>query len=294
VDKPAGPTSHDVVARVRRALHTRAVGHTGTLDPFATGLLVVLVGRATRLARFVEQQVKTYCATARLGVRTTTDDLTGEELDGSVVGRLEFSPGGRAAEPPSRRAVEEALRSFLGPGRQRPPAYSAKHVAGERSYARARRGEAVVLPEIDIVVHAVELTEYDYPALSFRATVSPGTYVRALARDLGERLGTGAHLRALRREAIGMLRVEQAVALDAVSAEALLPPLAVLGHLSRVEVTEAEARALGHGQAVRRTGGPADLVAEPITVVGPDDSLIAVARWQEGALRPEVVLEAQG
>lgn len=152
----------------------------------------------------------------------------------------------------------------------------------------------MVLPEIDIVVHAVELTEYDYPALSFRATVSPGTYVRALARDLGERLGTGAHLRALRREAIGMLRVEQAVALDAVSAEALLPPLAVLGHLSRVEVTEAEARALGHGQAVRRTGGPADLVAEPITVVGPDDSLIAVARWQEGALRPEVVLEAQG
>jgi len=294
VDKPAGPTSHDVVARVRRALHTRAAGHTGTLDPFATGLLVVLVGRATRLARFVEQQAKTYCATARLGVRTTTDDLTGEELDGSAAGRLEFSPGGRAAEPPSRRAVEAALRSFLGPGRQRPPAYSAKHVDGERSYARARRGEAVALPEIDIVVHAVVLTQYDYPALSFRATVSSGTYVRALARDLGERLGTGAHLRALRREAIGMLRVERAVALDAVSAEALLPPLAVLGHLTRVEVTEAEARALGQGQAVRRTGGPADLVAEPIAVVGPDDSLIAVGRWREGALRPEVVLEAQG
>jgi tRNA pseudouridine55 synthase len=286
VDKPAGPTSHDVVARVRRALHTRAAGHTGTLDPFATGLLVVLVGRATRLARFVEQQAKTYLATAQLGVATTTDDLLGDRLGGRA--------GGRKGEPPGQMEVEEALRSFLGPGRQRPPAYSAKHVDGERSYARARRGEAVALPEIDIVVHAVELTQYDYPALSFRATVSSGTYVRALARDLGERLGTGAHLRALRREAIGMLRVEQAVALDAVSAEALLPPLAVLGHLSRVEVTEAEARALGHGQTVRRTGGPADLVAEPIAVVGPDDSLVAVGRWHDGALRPEVVLEAQG
>jgi tRNA pseudouridine55 synthase len=287
VDKPAGPTSHDVVAQVRRVLHTRAVGHTGTLDPFATGLMILLLGRATRLARFVERQQKTYLATARLGTRTTTDDLTGEDLGGST-------------ERPSHRVVEEVLKSFLGASRQLPPAFSAKHVGGERSYARARRGESVPLPEMDIVVHAVELLRYVYPDLEFRATVSPGTYVRALARDLGARLGTGAHLRALRREAIGMLRVEQAVALDSVSAEALVPPLAVLGHLPQVVVTEEEARALGHGQAVRRTGGPAHRVSEPpsrrvaqpVAVVGPDAGLIAVGRWQTDGLYPEVVLEA--
>ena len=128
MDKPAGPTSHDVVARVRRVLKTRAVGHTGTLDPFATGLLVVMVGRATRLARFVEQQPKCYLATAQLGWATTTDDLTGDKLDGSD-GII-----------PSEAAVTEALRSFLGPSRQRPPAFSAKRLDGERSYAKARRG----------------------------------------------------------------------------------------------------------------------------------------------------------
>jgi tRNA pseudouridine55 synthase len=264
--------------------------------------MVLLLGRATRLARFVERQEKTYLATARLGARTTTDDLTGEDLGGPGPQRLEGGPSDRAAEPPSRRAVEAALKSFLGASRQLPPAFSAKHVGGERSYTRARRGEPVSLPEMDIVVHAVELVRYVYPDLDFRATVSPGTYVRALARDLGARLGTGAHLRALRREAIGMLRVEQAVALDAVSAEVLLPPLAVLGHLSRVEVTEEEARALGHGRAVRWAGGPADRhtespsrrAAEPIAVTGPDARLIAVARWETDGLHPEVVLEAAG
>ena len=248
--------------------------------------MVVLVGRATRLARFVEQQQKTYLATATLGVRTSTDDLAGAVLGGST-------PGCRF-ESPSRQAVDEALQSLLGPGRQRPPTFSAKHVDGERSYARARRGEAVSLPEIDIVVYAVELIGYGYPDLEFRVTVSPGTYVRALARDLGERLGTGAHLRGLRREAIGMHRVEQAVALDAVSAEVLLPPLAVVGHLPRIEVTAAEAKALGFGQSLRRTSGPAEgRNAQPVAVTS-DDHLIAIARWSDDGLRPEVVLEAAG
>jgi tRNA pseudouridine55 synthase len=291
VDKPAGPTSHDVVARVRRALQVRAVGHTGTLDPFATGLLVVLVGRATRLARFVEAEPKTYLATARLGVRTTTDDLTGAVVESEGAGML--------ATPPAREEVAAILASFLGPQRQRPPAFSAKHVAGERSHAKARRGEAVELAEVDIVVHSVELVGYDYPELRFRTRVSAGTYVRVLARDLGDRLGTAAHLLALRREAIGAMRVEQATPLEEVSPESLLPPLSVLGHLPRVEVTEAEAIAVGYGRSVTPSDGetearraaaplPGELVA--LTTGG---RLIAVARWGDDGLHPEVVLEAR-
>jgi tRNA pseudouridine55 synthase len=303
VDKPAGLTSHDVVARVRRLLGTRAVGHTGTLDPFATGLLVVLVGKATRLARFVEQQAKTYLATARLGVVTSTDDLTGE-----VVARAGTpAPLNQAtAGPPDRPSVEAALRSFVGPRKQRPPAYSAKRVAGERSYAKARRGEAVELAEVDIVVHALDLVGYVAPDLEFRATVSAGTYVRALARDLGERLGTGAHLVQLRREAIGPLRVAQAVPLESVGPDDLRPALSLLGHLPRVEVTEEEARALSHGRAVRRDDGAADGPRLPpsyrpiqppdsvIAAVGPGERLVAVGRWRDAAFQPEVVLEAAG
>lgn len=266
------------MARARRALGTRAVGHTGTLDPFATGLLVLLVGRATRLARFVEQQAKTYLAVATLGTATTTDDLTGEPT-----GRRFDGPG-----EPDRAGVEAALRSFLGAQRQRPSSYSAKHLDGQRAYARARRGEVVELAEVPIVVHALELVRYAYPEVEFRATVSPGTYVRALARDLGERLGTGAHLTALRREAIGGLRLEQAVPLAAVSPESLRPPLAVLAHLPRIAVSEAEATALGFGKAVPRDEG----AVAPVLAVAPGERLVAVGRLDGGAFHPEVVLEA--
>lgn len=277
-----------MVARVRRVLNTRAVGHTGTLDPFATGLLVVLVGRATRLARFVEQQAKTYLAGARLGFATTTDDVTGERLE---EGRGGGRPAGSAA--PSRAELEAALRGFLGPQRQRPPAYSAKQVAGERSYAKARRGERVELADVDIVVHAIDLVAYDYPALEFRATVSAGTYVRAIGRDLGARLGTGAHLTALRREAIGSLGVEEAVALERVTPDAVRAPLEVLRHLDRIDVTADEAKALGYGQALpdRPTAVPPD---RPVAAVAEGDRLVAIGRVVEGRFCPEVVLEPAG
>jgi tRNA pseudouridine55 synthase len=276
VDKPAGLTSHDVVARARRALGTRAVGHTGTLDPFATGLLVLLIGRATRLARFVEAQPKTYLAGARLGRRTDTDDLTGNTV-GEVV---------EAPEVPER-AVAQALDAALGPQRQRPPAYSAKHVDGERSYRLARRGEAVELAETDVVVHRVEPVSYRWPDLTFRATVSPGTYVRALARDLGERLGVGAHLASLRREAIGALRVDDAVPLEGLTAEAVRPARAVLMHLPALDLDPAARAAVLHGRAVAASaagGSGADVALLA------DGELIAVAREVDGWLRPAVVL----
>lgn len=253
------------------------MGHTGTLDPFATGLLVVLVGRATRLARFVEPQPKTYLATARLGVRTDTDDHTGRVIEESVVDGL------------SRERVFEALAAFEGEQRQRPPVYSAKHIGGERSYRLARRGAPEELPEATITVHRIEPIGWDSPALTFRATVSAGTYLRAIARDLGIRLGVGAHLAALRREAIGALRVENAVGLDRVAPEALLPAVQVLGHMPAVELDPEAKAAVLHGRAVADAGADRSGGGGPVALLEGTE-LIAVARAEDGWLKPTVVL----
>lgn len=276
MDKPAGITSHDVVRAARRAYRTRAVGHTGTLDPFATGLLVLLLGAATRLARFVEAERKTYLATARLGWRTDTDDLTGTPV----------SPAADAAglDP---RAVEQALTGMLGAQRQRPPSYSAKRLAGERAYALARRGEPVELPEVPVTVWAVEPLEIRPPLVVFRVVVSPGTYIRALARDLGERLGVGGHLTALRREAIGPLSVEDAVPPERLGPDVpLLPPQDALRGYPAVELDAAGRTDAAHGRVV--AGSPE--LRGP-TVLLHDGRLIAVARADDGRLHPEVVLE---
>lgn len=279
IDKPAGVTSHDVVQRVRRTLGTRNAGHTGTLDPFATGLLVVLLGRATRLARFVEAQPKTYLATALLGIQTTTDDLTGEVVANSPSAEL----------VPEVRA-REVLADFLGPQLQQPPSYSAKHVRGERSYTRARRGEPVELADVSVTIHDIQLVHYCPPELTFRAVVSAGTYVRAIARDLGSQLGVGAHLTALRREAIGSLRVHDAVTLDQLGPAAVLPARAVLADLPSVDLDEASRKAVVHGRSVvdsraagQQGGGAVALIAS--------GGLVGVARSEEGWLRPTVVLE---
>lgn len=278
MDKPTGVTSHDVVQRVRRILGIRAAGHTGTLDPFATGLLVVLLGRATRLARFIEGQPKRYLATARLGIRTDTDDLTGEVLATSDASHL------------SEDRVRAELSAFVGTQRQEPPQYSAKRVAGERSYRRARRGESVELAEVVVAIHAIELLRYDPPDVTFRVWASPGTYIRALARDLGMRLGVGAHLIALRREVIGSLRVEDAVALEELGPGAVVPAREVLADIPHVELDDAACRAVAHGRAVvdsgeveRRGSG------EAVALLWGND-LVAVARAEDGWLRPAVVL----
>jgi tRNA pseudouridine55 synthase len=280
VDKPAGVTSHDVVQQVRRKVGIRAAGHTGTLDPFATGLLVVLIGRATRLARFVEAQPKTYLATARLGVRTTTDDLTGR-----VVG----SPD--SGVMPAEARVCETLAGFLGAQLQQPPQYSAKRVAGERSYQKARRGETVELADVSVTVHRIELVSYEPPELSFRAMVSAGTYIRAIARDLGDRLGVGAHLTSLRREAIGSLGVDDAVPLDQVSSSVVLPVGRVLRDMPRIDLDDAGRRDVIHGRAVvdsRAAGQRGSGAAVALIAAG---ELIGVARSDGEWLRPSVVLE---
>lgn len=264
-----------MVALVRRALRTRAVGHAGTLDPFATGLLVILVGRATRLARFVERQVKGYRAEAVLGTTTTTDDLEGEVLRERI-----------PAYWPDEATVRGALTAFVGSFAQRPPAYSARRVGGRRGYELARRGKPVTLVPTDVTVHSAELLGWKPPVLEFRAAVSSGTYLRALARDLGERLGTGAHLRALRREWIGPLRVEDALRSEAVGPETrLLAPVALVGHLRQVEVSSGEALVIRQGRAIpaEDASGTAAFLAE--------GRLLAVAEAVGGSWQPRVVLE---
>lgn len=275
MDKAPGPTSHDVVARVRRALGEKRAGHTGTLDPFASGLLVVLLGRATRIARFVEQREKGYLAVARLGLQTTTDDATGEPVSGSD-------------RPVSDASLARALAQLTAQTSQRPPAFSARQVEGQRSYRLARKGKAPELPARAIQVHSLELISRDGADITFRTVVSPGTYVRAMARDLGEMLGTGAHLASLRRESIGTLRVEDAVPMDQLGPDTEVePPLRVVSHLVQREVGAEEAMGISHGRPVAADAEP---VGQPVALVS-NGRLVAIAERADDLLRPRVVLE---
>jgi len=278
VDKPAGVTSHDVVARVRRVLGTKAVGHTGTLDPFATGLLVTLVGRATRLARFVEGQRKTYRATLRLGLQTDTDDLTGSAVGGTVP---DVWPG--------EAQVRAALEAMVGTQQQRPPAFSAKHVDGVRSHRLARRGVEVDLVPVEVTIYAMELLSWRAPDAEFRVTVSPGTYIRAIARDVGIRLGLGAHLVALRRESIGALTVDEALPLHAIDAAAMKAPLTVLGHMPQVELDDAMRVFVQHGRAIGLPEGAKGAKGAKVALVQGEE-LVAVAEVDDDRLQPVVVL----
>lgn len=277
IDKPAGITSHDVVSHVRRATGERAVGHTGTLDPFATGLLVVLVGRATRLARFTEGLDKWYRATLRLGERTDTDDATGEVVEERVP----------AAWPEAGR-VREVLAGFVGRQHQRPPAYSAKRVQGVRSYRLARRGEPVALPPVEVTVHALECLAWSPPLLEFRAVVGTGTYVRALGRDVAEALGTVGHLVALRRERIGPFDVADAVPLDAVGRPAAVAPAGrLVAHYPRLALDEAGLEAVRHGRRVPAPPGLTGIVA-----LWRGEDVVAMGEVRAGDIQPVVVLGA--
>jgi tRNA pseudouridine55 synthase len=277
IDKPEGLTSHDVVARVRRALGTRAVGHAGTLDPFATGLLIVLVGRATRLARFVERQPKRYRADVTMGTATDTDDRTGTPIREQV-----------PSSWPAQAAVRDALLTLRGTYPQAPPAYSARKVEGRRAYAIARAGGVPELEPREVTVHSIGLLRWAPPVATIEAVVSAGTYVRALARDLGERLGSVAHCSALRREAIGAFRAEDALTLDRLAKDSpLLPPLALVGDMVRVELDAEAVSAVAHGRPV-----PAALESGEEAALVAGDRLIAVATLHDGWWQPRVVLEA--
>lgn len=274
VAKAAGPTSHDVVDVVRRALGVRRVGHLGTLDPFADGLLVLVVGRATRLAQFASGWRKEYRGTMRLGVTTTTDDATG-----AVVAESE---GWRSLD---RAAVEAALGALTGAGWQRPPAHSAVKVAGERAYRRARRGEAVELAPRAVEVETLALEDWSPPDVRFRAVVSAGTYVRSLARDVGEALGCGAHLVALTRTAVGPFRLEEARAPEAVTAADLRPAGLLVASLPSRELDDAERAAVVHGRPI-----PARAEDGAQLALLHGGALVAVGELAGGVLKPRVVV----
>jgi len=277
VDKPAGPSSFAVLRGLRPVLGKK-LGHAGTLDPFATGLLLVLAGRATRLAPYLAGMQKGYAATVQIGVRSTTDDPEGE-----------LEPGGA---PTDRAAVADALAAFRGTIEQVPPAASAIHVGGERAYARFRRGEAVVVPTRRVVVERIELVGFDagLQRAELEIACSTGTYVRAIARDLGEALGVGAYCRALRRTRIGSFDVAAAGTPDAIRAAPYarphwVEPVDMLPDVPLRELSADDLAAVSHGRALDAAG-----LAGDVRCVR-DGRLVAVARAEGGVLRPQVVLE---
>lgn len=280
VDKPEGPTSHDIVARARKAVGTRRIGHTGTLDPFASGLLLLCVGPATRLSEYLTGLDKEYLATARLGIRTDTHDREGRTV--------RVRDGWRSLEADE---VERTLADLTGSLEQVPPVFSAKKVKGESAHRLARRGEAPELPPVAVTVHELELLGLDLPDVRFRVLCSSGTYVRALARDLGEALGVGAHLTALRRTRVGPFDVEGALPGDALTPEAVraawISPADALAHLPRVEVDEEAVRRLATGRTI---DSPPDVAEEerPVAAVRAGE-LVAVTTRKGATLRPSKV-----
>jgi len=280
VDKPSGPTSHDVVSRVRRALGDRRVGHTGTLDPLASGVLVLCIGPATRLSQFLVGADKRYATTLRLGIETDSLDADGEVVREDEAWR-DLGPA----------AVRAAARDMVGLSEQVPPLYSAKKVDGERAHRLARRGEAVELPAVPVVLHELTVDRVELPEVDLEMEVSSGTFVRAVARDLAAALGTCAHVTALRRTRAGAFDVTDAVPLDELErdpAAALrwVTPLDALRHLPEVGVEAAEARRLTLGQRL------ASEEPEGLVRVAFDGGLLAVAEVSGGALRPRKVFMA--
>jgi tRNA pseudouridine55 synthase len=272
VDKPAGITSHTAVDRARRILGTRRIGHAGTLDPFATGLLILLVGKATRLLPFLDAEPKVYRATIRFGLRTTTDDLTGEPM--------------QASRPPERAVVDRAIATLTGHLLQRPPAFSAKRVAGQRAYKAARRGTPLTLEPVGVTVHQWRVIGWQDDDVDVEINCSGGTYVRALARDLGEAAGSAAHLVALRRLGSGRFSVDDAKTLEAMEQERpdLIAPERAVSHLEQHVLDDLGARRISRGQDVDAQGNGS------VVALLHANQLLAIGVREGEVVRPKVVM----
>ena len=287
VDKPAGMTSHDVVGRVRRALGVRRVGHAGTLDPMATGVLVIGVGPITRLLGIVGAHDKEYTATIRLGASTTTDDR-----EGDVVAVAD--PGALVALSDS--AIEGAVGEFIGTIAQRPSSVSAVKIDGKRAYQRVREGQDVELPEREVSISAFDVLGIErgegFVDVQVRVECSAGTYIRALARDLGAGLGVGGHLTALCRTRSGGVRVEECRSIDEVGIDALVTPADFARReLPTVTIDGDQAVKVRHG--IRLDISAMDIAVvnqSPLAVIGPSDDLVAVAEVSGGHLSYLAVL----
>jgi tRNA pseudouridine55 synthase len=295
IDKPAGPTSHDVVAVARRFTRAKKVGHTGTLDPLASGVLPLVLGRATRLAQFLSSAEKEYEADVRLGVNTTTYDRAGDVVE---------QPSARDVSELTRADIEAAVAAFRGMQMQQPPSFSAKKIDGDRAYDLARRNEPVLLQPSAVVAHTLEILEWEGAHLRLRLVCSAGFYVRSLAQGIGERLGTGAHLAALVRTRSGDFSIGAAVSLEELdrhpeqAAAKVIRLNQLLLWLPALTLTEKGAALAAKGgfispshldgsQALPRTG--------KVRLLHPDGHLVAIAEERPagpvGLLHPGVVLE---
>jgi tRNA pseudouridine55 synthase len=294
VDKPAGPTSHDVVAVVRRTLDVDRVGHTGTLDPLATGVLPLVLGRATRLATFMSDAEKEYVARVRFGAATASYDAEGLETSAPREGR---------AVPADAREIAAVLPRFSGSYRQQPPQYSAKKIAGTPAYKLARRNAPVAIAPVEVSVHALELLAYADGAADVRIVCSSGFYVRSFAHDLGQAIGCGAHLETLRRTRAGTFTLRDAVALDRVIANdqqvrsRVVPLERLLPDMPEAHLTEPGVRRASHGNPLiggdfRLTGGSSAVtVGTRLRLIDPAGKLLGIGNVTAGGLlHPSVVL----
>jgi len=297
VAKPAGPTSHDIIDTIRRLTGVRRVGHGGTLDPFAMGVLPVFMGRATRMVDYHRGDDKAYRASVVFGASSTTDDIDGE-----------MTPAD--GPPPERAAVEAALSAFLGPLEQVPPDHSAVHVGGKRAYELARGGEKPELTARSVTIHGLEMTGWDTtdperPMAELEVRCSAGTYIRSLARDLGRRLGSGAYLGALTRTASGPFTLDDAHTLEHLRGELaagraqalLLAPDAGLDHLPMVRIPDRDLEGIARGQIIRVRGeiaGPVDPAgvlggADHVRAIDERGRLVAMVHTRDGRLYPDKV-----
>ena len=274
IDKPGGVTSHDVVQRIRKLFKTSKVGHLGTLDPMATGVLPVCIGKATRMGQFLASSPKEYTGEIRFGFATSTYDREGERIGPEV-------PFER-----DRNDVEQIIRSLTGIFDQTPPLISAKKIGGEPSYKLARRGMPIQSPAVAVEVERFELLRFEPPLATFRVVCSAGTYVRSLAHDLGQQLGCGAHLESLRRLRSGDFGIEQAVRIDRASASDVIPMEDLLAQYPSITISDAiEEDRVRHGNPVTTT-----TTSGLARIFNKEGEFLAVASVESGWARPRVVL----
>jgi tRNA pseudouridine55 synthase len=273
IDKPGGITSRDAVNRVQRWFpRGTKIGHTGTLDPLATGVLVVCIGAATRLADYVQAMGKSYASRFRLGATSTSDDADGDVTETN-------------AQPVSREAVDAALAGFVGAIEQLPPSVSALKVDGKRAHDLARKGADVKLAPRPVRIEAIRVLGYEWPFLDVEVDCGKGTYIRSIARDLGAALGVGGLVQTLRRTRVGPFAAEQGIGVDAPPAELKLRPMAdALAGMPCVRVTADEVRRLRQGQRLARDVPPGEVALADET-----GALVGIGRAERGALKPHVV-----
>lgn len=290
VAKRQGPTSHDIVATMRRITNMRRIGHCGTLDPLATGVLILCLGRFTRLSDWLSRGEKEYNTTLLLGAKSNTYDAQGEITPLANV------------EPPSLGQIKCAVGPFTGTIEQVPPAFSAVKVNGVRSYKLARRNEAIALKARTVHITTLEVLDYSYPRLTLRVVCSRGTYIRSLAEDLGQVLGCGAYVESLCRRRIGVFKLEDALSLEQVERAVeqgqlerhFTPPQLALCNMEQVVLQADGLQAFSHGNPVSSAAGGRKGVGDVCAVYDLEKNLYGMGKWEGGLLRPLKVLRSFG